>query len=369
VGHLHDPVEKRLRVERLRADIERALDGFVAPPGSPRIAVYPLDDALVDFEDRIFYEMSTMLPEERGTFLLVRHVLERILGVESPDDADAFFVPLYFPAYETQQVMLRDAMLGLEYIDSGKKHLLCSPWDTYPRPWRRRANPYCVVGTGRIGREGWFDAQADWFDDRFVLLTTESTIDLHPNDIGILPIVLSGPEPLAHRPLLYSFCGVLCYELLRDEHIRGVNNRGVWERLRRLDSDDVFIGDLDDAKARFGSGVDYRDLPAMSRFTLCPAGWARWSFRLTESIAAASIPVVLSDYYCLPFAPSVPWDRVALRLPERALTRIDPILRGLTPSRVSALSGAGGLQQARLDYQSMASWIIDAVARRVKAPD
>jgi hypothetical protein len=231
----------------------------------------------------------------------------------------------------------------------------------------RRANRYCVVRAGLIGHGDWIAKQASWFDDRFVLVTPESTLDLHPNDIGVLPVVLPGPEgpPPDERPLLYSFCGVLCYNTLAPDHVRGEDNEPLWEALRASPRSDVFVGTIEDARERFGSATTFRDLPAMSRYTLCPAGWARWSFRLVEAVAARSVPVILSDYYVRPHAPRVPWDRFSLHLPERALGRVDGILRSLTPRRSAALSAACSTESARLDYRSRALWLIEALAARV----
>lgn len=369
MGEMRDPAEKQRRVERLRAGIEEALDGFVVPHGAPRVFTYPLDESVVAFENWAFGASWNMLPEERGTFLLVRHVLERLLGTPSPDDADGCFVPLYFPAHEVHRTALAPTMGALELLGTGKKHLLCSPWDTYPRPWIRRANPHCVIGNGILSYSDWLEAQA-WLDDRFVLLTTESTIDLHPNDIGLLPVVLPGPvgPPAGQRPLLYSFCGVLCYETLPPDHIRGEAREPLWEAMCRDPRPDVFVGTLEDARERFGSAITYRDLPAMSRFTLCPAGWARWSFRLTEAVAAGSVPVILSDYYRRPYTPWVPWDGFSLHLPERALGRIDNLLRSLPPRRADGLSARSGLEAARLDLRSAARWIIAALTERIQGP-
>lgn len=366
MGELHDPVEKQRRVASIKADIEEALDGFIPPPGAPRICTYPLDESITEFELDVFHHVPTMLPEERGTFLLVEHVLQRILGTESPNEADAFFVPLYFPVHETEEINIEAAMSGLEYINSGKKHILCSPWDTYPRPIMRRANRYCVIAGQRYGHLEWLENQR-WLDDRFMLFTTESTVDLHPNDIGILPSILAGPEgpPASERPLLYSFCGVLCYDTMAPNHVRGEANLPHWQSMRASQTPDVFVGTLNDARARFGNATTFRDLPAMSRFTLCPAGWARWSFRLMEAVSAGSIPVLLSDYYVRPFSPWVAWDRFSLRLPERALSQIDPILRSLPQRKMEGLSRTCGAGAARLDYRSMAQWIIAALMKRL----
>lgn len=369
MGQMADPVEKRRRVELLRDEVRRGLADFQAPPGAPRVFTYPLEDYVSEIEDEVFYEMETMLPEERGTHLFVRYILEEVLGTTNPDEADCFFLPLYFPVHDVSEIELGPTIADLEFIGTGKKHILCSIWDIYPRPPVRRANPFCPVGQGILKRMEFIEGGLSWLDERFVLVTPECSIDLHPNDIGVLPLALPfepGFDP-ADRPLLYSFCGMLHYDSMVTDHVRGTGNQPYWEALRRLQVPDVFIGSLDDARARFGSATTYRDLNRWSHFTLCPAGWARWSFRLTESLQAGSIPVILSDYYLKPFSAYVPWDRFALHLPESSLSRIDSVLRAFAVKKVAHLHRELDRSLSLLSIPAMARHFIAELSHRLGA--
>ena len=86
------------------------------------------------------------------------------------------------------------------------------------------------------------------------------------------------------------------------------------------------------------SGERFRDLavheiPSHFELFLCPAGWARWSFRLTESILHHAIPVILSDGYLLPLSRHLDWDRLAVRVPESELSRVLDVVRAISPER------------------------------------
>lgn len=337
----HDPEAKRRVVERLCGEVRRQLQDFRPPPGAPAIFTYPVDDDVLAFEER-FYVAPNMLPEEFATYYFVRHLLEDKLGTPDPEKADAFFLPLYFPLYEVVEIDLGSAVRELQFIGTGKKHLICSAWDVYPRPLAARANPHCVVRGRVTGSADYIAERLGWLDERFVVFTPESTIDLDPNDIGVLPVCMPedpGP-PAEERPLLYSFCGVTNYGSLTEAHVRGRENYSLWSALERSPREDVFVGSLDEAKARFGSKTTYRDLTRWSRFTLCPAGWARWSFRLVESLDAGSIPILLSDYFVKPYSAYLPWDRFSLHLPESALGQIDDIVRAISPRKVAAMQAA-----------------------------
>ncbi|CAA6655558.1 unnamed protein product [Spirodela intermedia] len=68
-----------------------------------------------------------------------------------------------------------------------------------------------------------------------------------------------------------------------------------------------------------------------------PPGWAPWSPRLVESVAVGCVPVVIADGIRLPFSNAVRWDHISLRVPEREVTRLEPILRHVAATNLSAI--------------------------------
>ncbi|CAA6675112.1 unnamed protein product [Spirodela intermedia] len=81
----------------------------------------------------------------------------------------------------------------------------------------------------------------------------------------------------------------------------------------------------------------FRSEMARSVFCLCPRGWAPWSPRLVESVAVGCVPVVIADGIRLPFSNAVRWDHISLRVPEREVTRLEPILRHVAATNLSAI--------------------------------
>jgi hypothetical protein len=361
---------ERAEKQRIDAVFERwihdELDGFTAPAGAPRVFTYPIDESVETFERETYLDEGVLHPELWATHRLVQALLTGPLSTPDPTSADLCFLPLFLPVFESSGVALAETVDGLELLPLGLPHLVSSLWDGYPRPPSARANPFSMQGLGRQVEPAVLDTEWRWLDSRFRLFTLESSIDVHPNDICLTPLVLPGPRRTAGNelPLLYSFCGSTTYESVPEDHIRGVGNRHVWERLGSTAAPDAFVGTLAAARVRFGKEVTLRTLPARSRFTLCPAGWSRWSYRLVEAIDAGSIPVILSDYYIRPSSELLDWDAFSLHLPEEALPEIDGILRSLRPERVRSMEESLTRARASFGPRGLAERIVYALSRR-----
>ncbi|AQK88208.1 putative beta-14-xylosyltransferase IRX10L [Zea mays] len=64
-------------------------------------------------------------------------------------------------------------------------------------------------------------------------------------------------------------------------------------------------------------------------FCLCPLGWAPWSPRLVEAVVFGCIPVIIADDIVLPFADAIPWEEIAVFVPEDDVLRLDTILTSI----------------------------------------
>lgn len=349
------------RLDRWIAD---SLRGFVPPAGAPRVFTYPVDDAVTAYERREYLDEPVFHPELWATHRLLVRLFTEHLAAPSPEEADVAFVPLFLPVFEASERDLRPTMEALELLPTGLPHVVASLWDGYPRPPSRRANPFSMQSLGHLQDPATFDEAWSWLDDRFRVLTLEASIDVDPADVSVFPLVqpITAPPP-GPRPLLYSFCGALAYDHVPPDHVRGAANAPLWERLAQAGGDS-FVGTLDDARRRFGQAAGYRTVPATSTFTLCPAGWSRWSYRVWEAVAAGSIPVILSDYMVRPFGDQLDWDAFALHVPEAALPEIDDIVRSLHPARVAALAAGAEQARAHMTPAGLATLVAQALSPR-----
>jgi hypothetical protein len=137
------------------------------------------------------------------------------------------------------------------------------------------------------------------------------------------------------RDLLYSFSGVIAYPQLPKEHIRG-------GRLHELSGQgsDFFVGEAASARKLYGRMGGDKEMILRSIFTICPAGFGRWTFRFMQSLFYGSIPVLISDGYRLPFESEIPWNEIIVRIPEKELENIPAILRGISEKEIAMRQNA-----------------------------
>lgn len=78
----------------------------------------------------------------------------------------------------------------------------------------------------------------------------------------------------------------------------------------------------------------YEDMQR-SIFCLCPLGWAPWSPRIVEAVVFGCIPVIIADDIVLPFTDVIPWNDIAVFVPEKDVGRLDTILTSISMEEVT----------------------------------
>jgi hypothetical protein len=349
-----------MRTAALLRFLRTKLTTFCQTRGMPRIYAWPASKALERRQRELAFG-PRVHPEEYANYLLIESILTSSpLRTPSLARADFVFVPLFLTAFEQA---LEDASqivadLGLP---SNKRIVMFSSSDYVPRPLAMRANPRCPTKICtpdiRRVRGRYYGTNMRWLDDRFVLLTYESSIDLPAEDIAGFPVVardMISPRT-GRRDLLYSFVGTPRYEV-SGPHVRGPRSLRAWSRLIERGGDRVFIG-LPDGP--------YERIYRRSVFVLCPAGFARWSFRITEAISCGAIPVILSDYYVKPFASRLPWDDFSITVPESDLAQVDAILASLSPARVHAFQDRLERAQAAFTPDGLRDLLVGGLRSRI----
>jgi len=278
------------------------------------------------------------------TYYAIKNYFEKCVATDSPEEADFFFVPLNLIEYQQRSANPKEVLRYLKYLSQKKNHILVSTFDGSNRT---RKNHFYV-----------YSELYDWLDD-FILLALESTDDLIPDqDIGIIPYNTLERNPYFNtnsRIYLYSFLGAFNYyplPALPSSHIRN--------KLKYLPhSEDVYIGTKlsDELRSRLSTNYpalsmkypaldDFELMSRNSVFTLCPAGYGRWTYRFFQAIQWGSIPVLLSDNYIKPFRDFIPYDDFSVTIEERHIGELDKILRSLPEEKISQYQ-----EQLRINQQ------------------
>jgi hypothetical protein len=98
-------------------------------------------------------------------------------------------------------------------------------------------------------------------------------------------------------------------------------------------------------------------------YGLCPRGYGGWTYRLSETIVSGAIPVILSDGFAPPFADRLPWETLALHVPERALDALPELFEADAPRRAER-QAAIAAHQHHFTPSGVRALIADALRRR-----
>lgn len=290
-------------------------------------------------------------------------ILERLseFSTDNPNDADYFCVPIFLAGWQFENCdpeMFSIISKSCKYLARGR-HLLVGTGDfgqRYQSKYEMQSNPT------RAYRDKY-----RWLDDRFIILALESTQDLHTQDIAFFPYLTGPIEELRGtvrtRDLLCSFKGALGYQELPPGHIRG---QRLLAYASMLNSEGLHIYGPN-VKEGMGT-LPSRELMFRSTFTLAPAGYGQWSYRLMEALAAGSIPILMADSYVFPFKDQIDWDRYVLRLPEDSLSSLPQILSQIDSSRVARYQEAISQDSHLFSKKNCLDLLMETLSTRTRRP-
>lgn len=281
-------------------------------------------DAILNQNNNVFAQLHRLHPHLFYLNDIYKHLSKH--KTKNPKEADLFFIPLFLTGFQWMNIDPVYIIDECEYLNLGK-HIIVSTGDVGQRAESR----YEMTHIANPARA--YDKKYKWLDNRFILLVLESLNSLLPQDIAFVPYQQEEPvKTIDTRDIELSFVGALSHLFLPEDHIRG--GKMIEFRNRYNNDKDIVIGDSSTLlNTKFKS---YHEVMSRSKFTLCPAGYGRWTFRFIESLLLGSIPILLSDDYVIPFADVVDWSKYCYIVPESEIFGIPNFLQNITPQEINA---------------------------------
>lgn len=81
----------------------------------------------------------------------------------------------------------------------------------------------------------------------------------------------------------------------------------------------------------------FKSLTAKSKFTLCPRGYGKTSFRLYEAIQLGSVPVYVSDEHYLPWSDELDWNEYCVLIHPNQIDQLKDILLNYSDERINRM--------------------------------
>ena len=111
-----------------------------------------------------------------------------------------------------------------------------------------------------------------------------------------------------------------------------------------------------------------------STFCLAPLGFAKWSIRCFESIAAGCIPVVIANNLTMPFEHYVDWRSFSVTVKETDISKLSFVLKNISKSKIQEMQDNLNKVKLHFSYQNVDSigdgkafaLVIDELSRKFK---
>ena len=81
----------------------------------------------------------------------------------------------------------------------------------------------------------------------------------------------------------------------------------------------------------------FKTLTSKSKFTLCPRGYGKSSFRLYEAMQLGSVPVYVSDQHYLPWSDEIDWSEFSVLIKPDQIPDIKEILTSYSDQKINKM--------------------------------
>ncbi|XP_011005594.1 PREDICTED: probable glycosyltransferase At3g07620 isoform X1 [Populus euphratica] len=300
--------------------MEKDLKVFVYPGGNPKTCYHSIDKKLKsNYASEHYFFMNL----RNSSFL-----------TENPDEAHLFFIPLSCQPIEDQDALPRYKELVIQnYVRAltikyrywnrtlGADHFFVSCHGIGNRA--TAAFPFLLKNAIRLVCSPSYDS--NYIPHKDVSLPQILELSLPPEGDGMwndstmksLPIQLSPEETHPPRTKLCFWAGYPSTEVRKNlrVHYKGL--------------EEFEIHFVENAKRAFVLDKFQKEI-CRSKFCICPRGKTQvGGVCLAESMAFGCVPVIMSDYYDLPFNDILDWNAFSVILKEDDVPIMGEILKGI----------------------------------------
>ncbi|XP_024030993.1 probable glycosyltransferase At5g20260 [Morus notabilis] len=248
---------------------------------------------------------------------------------QHPDEAHAFFLPLsiskitdyqYRPHHETFFHRVVRVFADYVYVVANK----------YPYWNRTRGADHFFVSCHDWASLITRDKHQDLYKNFMKVLCNANTSegfkptrDVSIPEYNLRAFDLGPPrfgQPPDKRPILAFFAGAAHGD------IRSV----LFENWKEKD-DEIRVYE------HLPKKFNYHQLMGQSKFCLCPSGSEVASPRMVESMYQGCVPVLISDYYAIPFDDIFNWNKFSIQIPPKKIPEIKAILQAVSHKKYLTL--------------------------------
>lgn len=304
---------------RTYAEMEQKFKVYIYPDGDPKT----------------FYQTPRKLTGKyasEGYFF--QNIRESRFRTDNPEEAHLFFIPISChkmrgkgTSYENMTIIVQN------YVESLARK--------YPYWNRTLGADHFVVTCHDVGVRATEGLPLLVKNAIRVVCSPSYDVGYIPHKDVALPQVLQpfalpgGGNDIQNRTILGFWAGH------RNSRIRVI--------LARLWENDTELAISNNRISRAIGELVYQKQFYISKFCICPGGSQVNSARIADSIHYGCVPVILSDYYDLPFNDVLDWRKFALVLKEHDVYHLKDILKSITMEQFTALHT--GLVQVQKHFE------------------
>lgn len=106
----------------------------------------------------------------------------------------------------------------------------------------------------------------------------------------------------------------------------------------------------------------FKTLTSKSKFTLCPRGYGKSSFRLYETMQLGSVPVYVSDYHYLPWTDKLNWSDFCVLITPNEIPDLKNILLSYSDKKINKMiKTAQKLYDEYFSLEGMCKQIVERI--------